>query len=163
MIHAVGPDFREVECDEEGAVEYLAHTYANVFREALRGYQQFPDVSKLRLLPISSGVFVGNFTKEQMARIAARAIEGALKSLTRKKLSDLADLEIKMCIFEPDQVGLYRKSMEALSKGYVRRAEPPEPLPEIDGGSQKGRGRKASPRTGPAMRKTRKSLKLRAS
>ena len=29
--------------------------------------------------------------------------------------------------------------MEALSKGYVRRAEPPEPLDEIDGGYKRKR------------------------
>ena len=106
VIHAVGPDFREIECDEEGAVLYLAHTYANVFREAVRCYQQFNEVKRLRLLQISSGVFAGGFTKEQMARITARAIVGALKSITKRKLGDLAKFEIKMCIFDPDQVGL---------------------------------------------------------
>ena len=80
VIHAVGPDLRQIDCDEEGAEAYLARTYANVFREALRAYNQFKETSRLRLLPISSGVFAGRFTKEQMARITTGAIEKALKS-----------------------------------------------------------------------------------
>ena len=139
VIHAVGPVFRQIECDEEGAEAYLARTYANVFREALRAYNQFQETSKLRLLPISSGVFAGGFTREQMARITAGAIEKALKSLAQHRVKLLAELEITMCIYDPDQVKLYREMMASLSKGYVRRGEAPEPLPDTDGGSKRKR------------------------
>ena len=51
----------------------------------------------------------------------------------------LAELEITMCIYDPDQVKLYREVMASLIKGYVRRDEAPEPLPDTDGGSKRKR------------------------
>ena len=100
---------------------------------------QFRETSRLRLLPISSGVFAGRFTKEQMARITTGAIEKALKSFGQQRVKLLAELEITMCIYDPDQVKLYREAMASLTKGYIRRDEAPEPLPDIDGGSKRKR------------------------
>lgn len=99
-IHVVGPDLRT--SDERGytlneAVAKLALAYANVFEEFVTvGKQQ--GLTRMRLLPISGGIFSGDF-KAQLPEMTARAVQFAYDRLSEDQQHYISKSSIDMCIF----------------------------------------------------------------
>ena len=59
VIHVVGPDFRSFRLlSQKDAIEMLGRAYRNVLHEAATSR-----LKRLRLLPVSSGVFAGSFSQ----------------------------------------------------------------------------------------------------
>eukprot|EP00438_Fugacium_kawagutii_P034089 Skav232049 [mRNA] locus=scaffold1641:7739:8554:+ [translate_table: standard] len=93
-IHVVGPDLRNPQVKNEAeAVEKLAEAYRNVFREFVEH-----GLTKMRLLPISGGIFSGAF-KPELPEMTARAVQTALDELSEAERQHINNSRIEMCIF----------------------------------------------------------------
>lgn len=97
-IHVVGPDFRSRSYTREGAVSELAMAYLNVFEQLYESGLQ-----KLRLLPVSGGIFSGSFAREIPA-MTAEALEEGLTMLPSDVTQFIRGSQIEMCIFQVEQV-----------------------------------------------------------
>lgn len=95
VIHTIGVDFRSGDWDWEEAKEALAGVYKNVLVQFAGS-----NAKKLRLLPISGGLFSGNFVP-QLPRLTAEGLEHGFFQLTplQQKKVRAAD-SIEMCVYE---------------------------------------------------------------
>jgi hypothetical protein len=92
-IHVVGPDLRDPSYTIGEAAAKLTAAYRNVLIE----FASTP-LHTLRLLPISGGIFSGQFMR-YLPKLTAHALQAAFAGLrpgTRKKLSER---QVLMCIF----------------------------------------------------------------
>jgi len=104
-IHCVGPDFREYpNCTQAEAVDKLSQAYKNIF-------VQFCDsgLKRLRLLPMSGGVFSGQWSQDMVAfsRITAEAVEKGFLALPPEQQARVEESKLEMCIFMQSQVELF--------------------------------------------------------
>lgn len=117
VIHAVGPDLREVQydsADEEKAVEALTQAYANSLREfAASG------LGRLRLLPLSGGKFSGRFAPE-MPGMTVGALGAAFVQLDeRQRSSVLAATSIELCIYKESEFSAYATALMRVQKALA--------------------------------------------
>jgi len=110
-IHVVGPNLAELgvagPVSEGIAIDQLAQAYTNVFSEFLLASARGARV--LRLLPISGGIFAGDF-KEDLPRLTFTALArgfSRLPALSQKQLST-SGLRLEMCIFEESDLSKFR-------------------------------------------------------
>lgn len=113
--HVVGPNFTTMlpEPTEETALSMLTIVYTNIFRQFIRSR-----VQSLRLLPVSGGIYSGNF-HQKMPLLTFMAIIQAVKKLKKREYKDLVDkitqahdhgrYAIEMCIFEENQLRDFQK------------------------------------------------------
>jgi len=103
VIHVVGPRLFQV-TDENEAIKQLATAYYNVLREFVRSGK-----SKMRLVPVSSGIFAGPF-KSRMPDITHKAWTQAMTRLDDNEKAHLEKSSIELCIFEEREVESYTKA-----------------------------------------------------
>jgi len=117
VIHAVGYDFRTYsqrhgELDDEGAVELLGGLYAKILALASKYGRK-----KLRLVPISAGIFSGPL-QARMPELTARALrsaidrtfgEAASSDAHRATYVDMIEY-VEMCIYMESDFRLYREA-----------------------------------------------------
>jgi hypothetical protein len=125
VIHCVGPDFRQAPylgSDCSVVVKALSTVYRNILVEFARAQ----DVSKLRILPVSGGVFGGEFAK-LIPEITATALALGFRQLSaaeRKQLLSASALEL--CIFNEKDYGTYSEALKPAQ--YVSVFEAPSKL-----------------------------------
>jgi hypothetical protein len=114
--HAIGPNFGSISSptqtpiSETAALEALVHVYTNILRQFIRSR-----LPKLRLLPISSGIFAGPF-RNTMASMAFMAISHAILRLNKSEIARLHKViknnnsAIEMCIYETSELNTYKKA-----------------------------------------------------
>ncbi|CAJ1328466.1 unnamed protein product, partial [Effrenium voratum] len=90
-IHVVGPDFRMKDrgFTEDDAVQELALAYSNTLREFCTS-----GLRKLRLLPISGGIFSGPF-KDDLPELTVRALQAAFKQMPDAQMRHLQTCSIE--------------------------------------------------------------------
>lgn len=103
-IHVVGPDFREKDRDfqREHAVKELAQAYGNVLTQFLDS-----GLKKLRLLPISGGIFSGPF-RQELPELTAEALQVAYDTLEAEMKKHVDESTIEMCIFVDAELESFR-------------------------------------------------------
>ena len=115
VIHAVGLDFRvlpkgEATYPHELARAKLAAVYLNVFRAFLRLYENtFYQIRRLRLLPLSAGIFVGDLLPD-IPKLTFEALEDAIRSLSDPQREVLEELEVALHVFREDEWGAFVES-----------------------------------------------------
>jgi len=116
VIHCVGPDLRQAPylgSDCSVVVKALSTVYHNILTEFARA----PDVSKLRILPVSGGVFGGEFGK-LMPEITATALPLGFRQLSAaERQRVLSASALDLCIFNEKD---YQTSSEALKLSFSR-------------------------------------------
>ena len=107
-MHAVGPNLsrppysdatvqgQALSASHQAAMA-LAEAYANVFKEVLSKRAKLK-ISTLRLLPLSSGMFAGNYAGA-MPRMTMMCIVEGIRLLHEADREALKDLRIELCIF----------------------------------------------------------------
>lgn len=119
VIHVVGPDFRHGEWSEEEAAKALLDSYRNVFREFA-----LSQGNQLRLLPVSGGIFSGNF-QSKLPQMTAVAMEKGYESLATEHLEIVGQTgkgrkKIIVCIFNqvelPVYMGAFGSGLSFMSK-----------------------------------------------
>ena len=96
IIHVVGPDFRGGGDTTSQAIDILSTSYTNVFKECC----DLPvSITNVHLLPISGGVFLGNF-KDNLMHITMTAIKTGFSRLNASEKKTILAKNIKLCIFK---------------------------------------------------------------
>jgi O-acetyl-ADP-ribose deacetylase (regulator of RNase III) len=113
VIHTVGPDFRQgSQSSRSEAVEQLARSYLNIFREFVSSSAATAP-QQLRLLPVSGGVFAGPWGS-YIATMTFEAINRGHVQLTTEEQGKLAGRQIDLCIFAEAEIE------EFVSAGFAR-------------------------------------------
>lgn len=95
VIHAVGPDLRKfADGKRNDVVRHLAHCYHQIFMDFAASGS-----GKLRLPPISSGIFSGVYS-ELMPSITAEALARGFGELCSSTQQALRNAEVQLCIYE---------------------------------------------------------------
>ena len=119
VIHTVGPDLRTdpdpigapgVKYMRQEAVAVLANAYANVLSEFVSTGQ-----STLRLLPVSGGIFAGEFM-EEIGPLTWDALISGFNLLQPKDKAALKNREVQMCIFAEKELPLFESAGFAQKK-----------------------------------------------
>ena len=93
-VHVVGPDFRDRSLTEEDAVGELTAAYGNVLREFLSS-----GAHTLRLLPLSGGIFAGNF-RNVLPEITGVSLERGYAGLDPEAQHNLlTSRTLELCIY----------------------------------------------------------------
>lgn len=113
IIHVASPELSMV-TDQAVARQLLATSYANVLREFVTSAE-----TKLRLLPIASGIFAGPFSTE-LPELTFAALDDGFRSLPEFSQSALLDKlayqsSIEMCIFAEAELDAYRDACPSCS------------------------------------------------
>lgn len=116
VIHCVGPDLRQAPylgSDCSVVVKALSKVYLNILAEFARA----PDISKLRILPVSSGVFGGEFGK-LLPEMTATALALGFRQLSAaERQRVLSASALDLCIFNEKD---YQTYSEALKPSFSR-------------------------------------------
>ena len=141
VIHVASPDLRGATFEE--ALKWLTEAYKNVFAE----FKRHGAGRTLRLLPLSSGVFVGSFEKK-IHELTARAFYAAggaeIDNLVLCTFtSDPAPYITALAKFAPGldprlapglAPGLapqtFREALDVLTKAYTAAVRGPKPMPQ---------------------------------
>jgi len=109
VIHVAPPKLAEVQSELE-ACKKLVDSYKNVFREFASGVTEH-NLTELRLLPISGGIFAGRFINF-MQTMTATAVDQALSDLKGDPWTDMVFklTTINMCIFKAEQHDDYKRA-----------------------------------------------------
>ena len=108
VIHTVGPDFRVLPKGEATyprglARSQLATVYGNVLRAYLDVHEDtYRTVRRLRLVPISGGVFAGSLLPD-IPRLTFEALGDAIMSLSEEQREDLEELKMALHVFREDE------------------------------------------------------------
>lgn len=114
VIHVVGPKIRSI----QNALHDLSRTYVNVFDEFCKVYEgpattSRPTSQVLRLLPISSGIFLQNRKLERyMAEITWSSIVLAFGMMPTAQQEILRNSSIEVCIFKKAEFKLYEQKLK---------------------------------------------------
>mmetsp|Transcript_42650 Transcript_42650/g.92965 ORF Transcript_42650/g.92965 Transcript_42650/m.92965 type:complete len:674 (-) Transcript_42650:60-2081(-) len=104
-IHVVGPDFDQAPCERVAAMEQLAKAYSAVFAEFVACRKP-----RLRLLPVSGGIFAGSHWNE-MPQLSMEAIQQGFEMLDEEQKRKLFAAErIEFCIFMQEEFEAYEKA-----------------------------------------------------
>jgi len=106
-IHVIGPDLRARHYTLAKATEELSEAYKNVFAEFYSS-----GLHRLRLLPVSGGIFSGPFG-EQLPQITAEALAVGFSKLPEEQQQHLLDSHVEMCIFLEEKVEGFRQAFKA--------------------------------------------------
>eukprot|EP01062_Namystynia_karyoxenos_P054229 TRINITY_DN44499_c0_g1_i2.p2 TRINITY_DN44499_c0_g1~~TRINITY_DN44499_c0_g1_i2.p2 ORF type:complete len:246 (+),score=55.19 TRINITY_DN44499_c0_g1_i2:72-740(+) len=98
VIHVAGPDLRQ-----EG-VSALAEAYKNVFQEFCK-----TNLKCLRLVPISGGVFLGDFRPE-LEQITVESLRQGYQMLTEEERHQLRQCTLDMCVYEETEFEGFRRA-----------------------------------------------------
>lgn len=115
-IHVVGPDLVKLgvagPVSEGVAIDQLAQAYANVLSEFLVASEK--GVKVLRLLPISGGIFSGDF-REDLPRLTFTALARGFSKLAAPSQKQLTStgLRLEMCIFEESDLPSFKAAYAA--------------------------------------------------
>jgi len=113
VIHVVGPKIRTV----QNALHDLSRTYVNVFDEFCKVFEgpaatSRPPSQVLRLLPISSGIFLQNKKLDRyMPEITWSAIALAFGMLPAAQREILRNTSIEVCIFKKAEFKAYTEKL----------------------------------------------------
>jgi len=110
VIHVVGPELFGVEREE--AVRLLTAAYSNVLQQFVSATTANSDLTTLRLLPISGGIFAGNW-KDEMPKLTMEALTAAAGSLTEEQLETLKARKLELCIFMADDLQKFEDAKTA--------------------------------------------------
>jgi len=115
-IHVVGPNLAELGAagpvSEGVAIDQLAQAYTNVLSEFL--VASVKGVKVLRLLPISGGIFAGDFL-EDLPRLTFTALAHGFSKLPAASQTKLTSsgLRLEMCIFEESDLQKFQAAYSA--------------------------------------------------
>lgn len=107
VIHAVGPQLGRCRTGAE-ALDKLTTVYSNVLQEFSKSRKQ-----KLRLLPISSGIFAGHY-KRQMPGFTFAALDRAIEEAAPEVRQALQAADVEMCIFDQREFAAYEVEGERI-------------------------------------------------
>ena len=132
VIHAVGYDFRRPgpwgsgsDVDEDAVVDLLGGLYAKILALASKYGRK-----KLRLVPISAGIFSGSL-QSRMPELTAQALLGAINMTFgadaaedphRSTYVDMIEY-IEMCIYMESDYRAYARAWERTKNGYTEASE----------------------------------------
>lgn len=114
VIHVVGPKIRNV----QNALHDLSRTYVNVFDEFCKVYEgpattSRPATQVLRLLPVSSGIFLQNKKLERyMPEITWSSIALAFGMMPAAQREILRNSSIEVCIFKNSEFKAYEQKLK---------------------------------------------------
>lgn len=121
VIHAIGPDFRrEPYCtgNAEQGLEALAKAYSNILQEfAAPRLPPATPFRHLRLLPLSSGIFSGNYG-QSLPGTTMRALGAGFAMIdtgARQRVLDARTLEL--CIFSEAEYERYAVALRRVQRG----------------------------------------------
>ena len=112
-VHCAGIDFRRegAPATFDAAASALSVAYAHVLELAATLSKR-----RLRLLPISSGIFAGRFA-ERMPELTAVALLGALDQLPEASQKTLkGGMAIELCVFNAADAPAFKAALEAQLK-----------------------------------------------
>jgi len=112
IIHCVGPDLRQAPYLGSRDCSVVMKALSIVYRNILAEFARAPDVSKLRILPVSGGVFGGEFGKV-LPEITATALALGFRQLSaaeRKKV--LLASALDLCIFNEKDYDAYSEAVK---------------------------------------------------
>jgi hypothetical protein len=107
VIHVVGPNFNHRSCSRDEAVDELTLAYSAVLQQFARAR-----LGGLRLLPISGGIFAGQFGPE-LPHLTCAALRGAFDALPDQAQHAVSVARLEMCIFLESEYGVYEEAFEA--------------------------------------------------
>ena len=108
VIHTVGPDLRVGDPTWEQACQILGQAYHNVLRQFLDESARRPELSTLRLLPISGGIFAGKY-QQHIAPLTMESLSegyGMLSSSDQQRLRE-SNFELQLCIFLEQEMAAF--------------------------------------------------------
>jgi hypothetical protein len=132
-IHAVGPNFNQGDYTWTGALHLLADTYANTLTQ----FALTPsDVTTLRLLPISGGIFAGPF-KPRLVELTRAALAMGFAKLSPAVQRVVVQRRVQMCVFEEQEL---RGFMRVFPAPSAMRLAPDAPSSSAGKGSLRSEG-----------------------
>ena len=129
VVHTVGPMLGHGKYTWDEAVKKLAGAYRNVLAQ----YARFAAIKaalapkgtpvRLRLLPISGGIFAGKYQK-RIAPLTLAALHAGIALLTEEECAVLAKdgVQIELCVFRAVELAPFRAAMAAQLAGQVPAA-----------------------------------------
>ena len=138
VVHTVGPMLGQGKYTWDEAVAKLAGAYCNVLAQ----YSRFASIKaalapkgtpvRLRLLPISGGIFAGEY-QQQIAPLTLAALQAGIGLLTSEECGVLTkdETQIELCVFLAVELAAFRAAMAqqlltagASSEKPVRKRKP---------------------------------------
>lgn len=117
VLHTVGPDFRvrrALGCDRRTlgisraeAVVALTSVYKNVFAAFA---ETSPDLQRMRLPPVSSGIFSGPFGAD-MPNITAEALCAGFSQLDTEQRRGLEARQLEICVFTQSKHQIWKDAL----------------------------------------------------
>ena len=145
VIHVAGPDFRRNKRTAQYRLKKLTFAYYNVLLCMVQIMEVDKKRRKLRLLPISSGVFAGAIRATTMIRHTWRALYAAWNKLTISEKNTMRTASVRMCSFDAQVCKLHTQAKNKLCKNlkkssvrprkYSRKVKRVSPVQEGVGGS----------------------------
>ena len=130
-IHTVGPKLGHGKYTDNEAVWKLAGAYRSVLSQFVRfaeskaaaGPAPTGTPVRLRLLPISGGLFAGEY-QQDIAPLTLAALEAGIGLLTEEECAVLAKdgVQIELCVFRAVELAPFRAAMAAQLAGQVPAA-----------------------------------------
>ena len=117
VIHVAGPDFRR---DKRYSLARLTSAYYSVLVCMLQIMEADKKRRKLRLLPISSGVFAGAIGATTMIMLTWRALYAAWNKLTNSEKNTMRTASVRMCIFDAQVCKLHTQAKDKLCKNLKK-------------------------------------------
>ena len=114
VIHVAGPDFRRNKPTAEYRLDRLTSAYCNVLLCMVQIMRVDKKRRKLRLLPISSGVFAGAIGATTMIMLTWRALYAAWNKLTNSEKNTMRTASVRMCIFDAQVCKLHTRAKDAM-------------------------------------------------
>ena len=105
-IHVVGPNFNGRSCSRDDALGELTSAYGAVLEQFARAR-----LGGLRLLPISGGIFAGEFGPE-LPTLTCAALRGAFDALPDRAQHVVSVARLEMCIFLESEYEAYEQAFE---------------------------------------------------
>ena len=113
VVHVVGPDFRQESKDNRSGLETLARAYTNILSETARS-----QVSSLRLLPVSGGVFAAHF-RNDIHFMTWHALVQGFKNLSKEEQESILKMDsLKMCIFMEKELDDFERAREWITLSH---------------------------------------------
>lgn len=111
VIHTVGPDLRVGDPSWEDACQVLGRAYHNVLRQFLDENGRRPELCTLRLLPISGGIFAGEY-QQHIAPLTMESLSRGYRMLSSSEQQRLREgnLELHLCIFLEKEMAAFEKA-----------------------------------------------------
>jgi hypothetical protein len=119
VIHVAGPDFRRNKRTARYSLARLTSAYYSVLLCMLQIMEADKKRRKLRLLPISSGVFAGAIGATTMIMLTWRALYAAWNKLTNSEKNTMRTASVRMCIFDAQVCKLHTRAKDAMIRAQT--------------------------------------------